>query len=348
MIPLTRWPAAVLSVCFVLLLTTEHLEAAGALGGRRPLVLTLNDEWIGNGVAFSPYRDGQTPDGPELPSPAQILADLRLTLRYWKFIRMYDCRPVAEETLRLIRAERLPMRMMLGVWILPENSPEAKARNRAEIKKAIQLARAFPEEVLAVSVGNESCVDWSDHRITPAELIGHIREVRAAVDQPVTTDDDHNFWNKEESRAVAAEVDFIALHAHPLWLSQQADGAVDWLARTYDKAVSFHTGIPVIIGETGWATRHDPSRLGPGDEGTLMKGDASEAGQLIYLRHHYQWVRERRVPTILFEAFDENWKGGGERTPAEVAEKHWGVFTTARRPKSSFKAIIREFYPAGK
>jgi hypothetical protein len=55
-------------------------------------------------------------------------------------------------------------------------------------------------------------------------------------------------------------------------------------------------------------------------------------------------VREHRVPTFLFEAFDENWKGGGLKVSPAAAEKHWGVFDAARRPKSSFAAIIREFY----
>ena len=47
---------------------------------------------------------------------------------------------------------------------------------------------------------------------------------------------------------------------------------------------------------------------------------------------------------ILFEAFDENWKGGGETTSPLASEKHWGVFTADRKPKASFEAIIQEFY----
>jgi hypothetical protein len=46
------------------------------------------------------------------------------------------------------------------------------------------------------------------------------------------------------------------------------------------------------------------------------------------------------VPAILFEAFDEGWKGGVAATPAEVAEKHWGVFDSQRRPKPSFPAVL--------
>ena len=78
-----------------------------------------------------------------------------------------------------------------------------------------------------------------------------------------------------------------------------------------------------------------------------MKAETSVGAQEEYLRQHYAWVRKHRVPTLLFEAFDEAWKGGGAATSPDVAEKHWGVFDEQRRPKASFRAIIREFYPTG-
>jgi exo-beta-1,3-glucanase (GH17 family) len=38
------------------------------------------------------------------------------------------------------------------------------------------------------------------------------------------------------------------------------------------------------------------------------------------------------VTTFVFEAFDENWKGGAD--PADV-EKHWGLFHADRTPKAA-------------
>jgi exo-beta-1,3-glucanase (GH17 family) len=324
---------------------TVPLNAADLAGGRRPLPLTLEGRWIGNGVAFSPYRDGQHPDG-RLPSDAEILSDLRLVSRYWNLIRMYDASPVAESTIRLIARERLPIRVMLGAWLVGEATPSAKERNRREIATAIRLANEVPNVVLAVSAGNEAGVEWSDHRASADMIAGWVREIRDAIKQPVTCADDYNFWNQEESRKVAAAVDFITLHAYALWNGQPLKGAIAWTSTKYDECVRFHAGIPVIIGETGWATSHDASRTGPGGEGTLMKAEVSVAAQQDYLRQHYRWIADRKVPTFLFEAFDEAWKGGGAATPPQVVEKHWGVFDTARHPKPSFTAIIREFYPA--
>jgi exo-beta-1,3-glucanase (GH17 family) len=315
-------------------------------GGRRALDLELNGAWIGNGVSFSPYRDGQSQAGPVFPSEEQIAEDLHLIMPYWKLIRMYESKTVTERTLRIMAREKLPMRLILGIWINPAKTAETRATNAREIANGIRLANTFPHQVAAVLVGNENCVDWSDHRTIPAEMIAHIQEVRAAVRQPVGMADDYNFWNKPESKAVAAVLDYIDLHAYALWNGQPLDQAMEWLAGVYDKAVQFHAGTPVMIGETGWATQNDIHHNGPYEEGTLMKAEVSVAAQEVYLRQHYRWVNENRVPTLLFEAFDENWKGGGDKNSPETAEKHWGVFDSKRRPKASFQAIVREFYPA--
>ncbi len=331
--------ALLLALCAGILPAAETLA-----GGRRAVSFEVNGQWIGEGVSFSPYRDGQGPDGQPLPTRAEIAADLQLVSRYWKLIRMYDSTGVTEETLRIIRDEHLPLKVIVGAWIAGEKKPADPEKNRTEAANAIRLANTYPDQVLAVSVGNEACVWWSDHRADPAVVIRHIRAVRAAIRQPVAIADDYDFWEKPESRSIAAEVDFIILHAYALWHGRPVDHAVDWLAHIYDQAVQFHAGTPIIIGETGWATQHDATRTQQGQEGDLMKGETSEAAQLDYLRQHYRWVRSRRVPTFLFEAFDENWKGDGAKSSPAAAEKHWGVFDTQRRPKSSFAAIIREFY----
>jgi exo-beta-1,3-glucanase (GH17 family) len=82
----------------------------------------------------------------------------------------------------------------------------------------------------------------------------------------------------------------------------------------------------VVIGETGWATRRNDQ----GDQGKLMKGVLGEAEQARYLVDLEAWVARTGVPTVVFEAFDENWKGGPD--PADV-EKHWGVYRADRTPK---------------
>lgn len=341
MISLKHLKKTVLSLGLLSLALGSALAAGIPDKELRPVSFTHEGRYIGDGVAFSPYHHGQGP-GLAAPSDAEILADLRLVAPHWGLLRTYDSVPMVGRTLALIRKHKLPFRMMLGCWVKPEKSPADKIENEAEMERAIRFAREYPEIVMAVIVGNETQVDWSAYRCSSEHLIQCIRRVRTAIPQPVTTADDYNFWNKDASAAVAAEVDFITLHMYALWNGRQLGEAMAWTGAVYDDIVRRHPKRYVIIGETGWATKNDKTRSGPGDEGTLMKAPATEDAQYEYLKQHYAWTAQRRVPAILFEAFDEEWKGGGESTGPDVAEKHWGVFNVDRSPKSSFARFLKE------
>jgi exo-beta-1,3-glucanase (GH17 family) len=308
----------------------------------RPFRPFLGDRWIGNAIAYGPHRDGQRPGGPT-PTREQLAEDLRLMVRRWNLIRTYGAEGPADSILDVIRRDRLDLRVMLGIWVQAEDRrdsagrvierfPEAVAANRREIEAGVRLATQHPGLVIAVCVGNETQVFWSGNRVPPARLIGTVREVRARVNVPVTVADDFNFWNQPESRAVARELDFIVMHAHPLWNGRQLEEALDWTRATYAEVQAAHPRRLVVIGETGWATR----RTDEGDQGRLMKGALGEAEQAAYYDAVTDWARREQVTTFFFEAFDENWKGGDH--PDEV-EKHWGLFRADRTPK---RAVARE------
>ena len=190
---------------------------------------------------------------------------------------------------------------------------------------------ARANEVIAISVGNETQVYWSDHITKPEVLIRYIREVRNAVSQPVTTADDFNFWNKPESKAVAAEVDLIVLHVHALWAGLLPATAMQWTEEIFDKISADHPDKLIVIGEAGWATQvHDE-----GEQAKLIKGEASEETQRLYYQAFTKWAANEKICTFFFEAFDEPWKGGPH--PNEV-EKHWGLYHVDRTPKAAMKA----------
>jgi exo-beta-1,3-glucanase (GH17 family) len=156
---------------------------------------------------------------------------------------------------------------------------------------------------------------------------------------PVTTGDDFNYWNKARSRGVAAEVDFVLVHLHPLWNGATREGALAWVTANLDSVRARQPDRDVVIGETGWATRRNDA----GDQGRLMKGALGEAEQAAYRREVSAWADSARVPTFFFEAFDENWKGGPD--PADV-EKHWGLFRADRTPKPAALPAPRAGAPA--
>lgn len=304
----------------------------------RPLALGEGRQWIGDAVAYGPHRDGQRPGGPS-PTREQLLEDLRIIAKHWHLVRTYGSVGASESLLAIIREERLPLSLALGVWIAPEEQrdstgkvtsrcDECAASNRREIETGVRLAHEYPDLVKMLVVGNETQVYWSASRVPEARMVEVLREVRSRTAQPVTTSDDYNFWNKPESRTLAHECDFVMVHLHPLWNGALLDDAMAWIRRQYESVRALHPDRAIVIGETGWATRHGQE----GDQGRLMKGAVGEAEQARFLVELRAWIASARVPTFLFEAFDENWKGGTD--PAD-AEKHWGVFHADRTPKAA-------------
>jgi exo-beta-1,3-glucanase (GH17 family) len=321
------------------------------VAARAPTVLRtfsqeLGGRWIGNGIAYGMHRDGQSPTGAQ-PTRAQLTEDLKLLSQRWSFLRMYDASPTAALVLQIIREEKLPLVVMLGCWVAPETTPKGKepgagdphpegvAANRAELERCVQIANAYPELVRGIIVGNETQIDWSDHRCGPEVLIRSLREVRARTQAPVTTADDFGFWITEQSLAVAAEVDFLDVHAYGMWGGQQLEAA---LAFTQEKLAAVqrrHPGRLLVLGEFGWAT----GRSNEGEQAKLIKGKYGEPEQAVFFEQALAWTTREKVVNFWFEAFDETWKGGAH--PDEV-EKHWGLYRADRTPKRALVAPTKQ------
>ena len=279
------------------------------------------------GISYGPYREGQAPGGPN-PTVEQIREDLRILEPHWGMLRFYSSTGPAEDILRVLRDDAIDIDVMMGVWI----SPEDEQANATEVAEAIRLANAYPEQVTAVNIGNETQVDWSAHRSDMDTLIGHIRTVRSAIQQPVTTADDYNFWNKPRSHAVADEVDFLLLHAYAMWNQQTLEDAVSWTDTTVAAIRAEHPDLPIVIGETGWATGLNEE----GSEVQYIKAPAGEEEQRAFYTAFTEWAAGAHVPYFYFEAFDEPWKGSED--PREV-EKHWGLYNVDRTPKAAMMGV---------
>ena len=165
-------------------------------------------------VAYSGFREGQHPDrgdGAVNPSDEEILEDLEiLVANGFKLIRVYDTGENTVSTLRLIREHQLPITVLLGIWLraelsnhegcawLDEPIPDEelaanKVENAAEVQRGIELAQQFDDVVVAVNVGNEALVDWNDHMVPLDQVIAYVRQVRAAIEQPVTVADNYEW-----------------------------------------------------------------------------------------------------------------------------------------------------------
>jgi len=325
----------------------QNLEAGILIERQNPFVKRkfnpyINGDWIGDAISYGCYREGQAP-GINGPSEDQILEDLNIIKNHWNLIRVYGADDDSERILKVIEENNLPIRVMLGIWIENEvKHPERKPENIEQVIQGIKLGNEYSGLIAAINVGNEALVYWSWHRMEQENLIRYVRMVRNNTPVPVTVADDYNFWNKPESKEVADEIDFIVAHIYALWNGKTLDNAITWMDTIYFQEVkAMHPYKEIAIGETGWATNYDPHKLGPGEQGTLIKGTVSVEAQEKYLIQLNNWVNENQIATFLFEAFDEPWKGGGESAGPNEVEKHWGVYYENRTPKESFSNYLK-------
>jgi len=323
----------------------KQLESNQLIARTEPITLRqldfhLNGKWIGNAVSYGCYREGQAPGGTG-PSQTEILEDLNIISEYWNLIRVYNSDDDTERILEVIRENDLPLKLMLGVWLANEtDDPDTKNSNIRNALRCIELTRKYSEIIIAVNVGNETQVFWSWHKMNSADLVRYIRMIRNHTSIPVTTADDYNFWNKSQSKVIADEVDFIVTHIYPLWNGKTLDNAMEWLDKTYREIQQVHPQKQIVLGEIGWATQYNEAKKGPNEQGTLIKGEVSLDAQYKFLIQLDDWITDNGVPTFLFEAFDEPWKGGGEETEPNEIEKNWGVFYADREAKESFQNYL--------
>ncbi len=286
-------------------------------------------KWHCDAVCYSGYRVGQHPDKGVYPTAAQILEDLRILERRWPLIRMYGADVYSERVLEVIRREKIGLKMMLGMWL--SGRPEAAEKNAREIATGIRLANAYPDIVVAVSVGNEALVSWSDHKATEEEMLAWVRQVRAAVKCPITVADDILYWREPSARLVPA-VDFITLHSYPLWGGADIDQGLSGTIGHFTQVRKAHPGKTIVLGELGWASYTVGERHAP------RAGD--EAKQKRYFDEITAWSKANEVTTFFFEAFDEPWKGAG-------TEGHWGLFSVDRKAKLAMRALFPDLLPTG-
>lgn len=301
----------------------------------------------GKAICYSGFRDGQQP-GLVSPTYQQVKEDLLLLQENWKYLRLYDCDQHAETVLEVIRNEKLDFSVMLGAYINAEmnnfNCPwdggvfseselEKNALdNEKKISRLIQLAEQYSQVIFSLSVGNEACVEWTDHYVHENKILDYIIEVKEKAVQPVTYCENYVPWLLKFEK-IAQAVDFISIHSYPVWEYKHIDEGLDYTKQNYYSVVDRFPDKPVVITEAGWATCSNGRGIDP--------EHVNERYQKNYYDELMKWTIEENILTFFFEAFDESWKGSPE--PHEP-EKHWGLFTTDRTPKLAIKSLFYKRY----
>lgn len=291
-------------------------------------------------ICYSGYRDGQNPGEGIYPSAEEVLEDLLILSKDWKYLRLYACDEHSEMVLRLIKTQGLGFKVLLGAYIVAEeNNPNCpwqvhyskkelaknKRENLLKINRLIELANAYPEIIFSLSVGNEATVDWTDHMVSVERVMDFVRLVKLYTHQPLTFCENYFTWLYKLEPLVPL-VDFISIHTYPVWEYKSIDEGLLYTQENYEMVAQKYPDKQVVITEAGWASQSNGRGIDP--------SVANEYNQIRYIEELLSWTNQAKILCFVFEAFDENWKGSAD---ALEPEKHWGLYYADRKPKMLLK-----------
>jgi exo-beta-1,3-glucanase (GH17 family) len=191
----------------------------------------------------------------------------------------------------------------------------------------IGFANQYPDIIFSLSVGNEACVDWTDHLVSVEAVVSYVKYVKTQATQPVTFCENYVPW-LDKLEPLANEVDFISIHTYPVWEHKTIHEGMEFTKQNYDAVAKKYPNKLIVITEAGWATQSN-------GYGIPVENVNNEV-QKIYYKALSHWSKSETILTFVFEAFDEPWKGSSD--PNEP-EKHWGLYTVDRAPKLAMQPI---------
>ncbi|MEZ4911907.1 MAG: glycosyl hydrolase family 17 protein [Saprospiraceae bacterium] len=295
----------------------------------------------GRAICYSGFRGDQRP-GILYPKYEQIKEDLLILSPHWDYIRLYDVDTHADLVLEVIHKEKLPLKVYLGAYIdaemnnfgcpwgghYSEEQLQANMQsNDAKMNKLVTLCNIHTDTIIAASVGNEACVDWTDHYVHHNRVKYFAEFVKHQISQPVSFCENYVPW-LNKLKPLAASLDFISIHTYPVWEYKNIHDALEYTKENYFLVQEAYPDLPVVISEAGWATNSN-------NKGILAE-HVNEENQAIYFQDLMEWTEKEGILTFFFEAFDEPWKGSHD--PLEP-EKHWGIFKENRTPKKIISSL---------
>ncbi len=262
-------------------------------------------------LSYAPFRGAQNPmvEGTRVDA-SQIDEDLALLAKYTNCIRTYSVDDGRDDVLK--SARRYGLKVLHGIWV----SHDAD-KTRQQVQTTIALAKAYPDVIKAIVVGNEVLLRGE---MSAATLAGIIREVKAAVPMPVTYADVWEFWLRYPD--VQNAVDFVTVHILPYWedFPIPASRAAEHVADIRGRVAAAFPGKEIVVGEFGW-----PS------QGRMREGARpSPSNQALALTETLALAAREHFQLNVIEAFDQPWKRALEGTVGG----YWGIIDrTTGAPK---------------
>ncbi len=268
-------------------------------------------------LSYTPFRGEQTPFDPSLIiPPKQIEEDLARLKTETDCVRTYAVNQGLDQVVPI--AEKLGLKVLLGIWI-----GVTAADNEVEITRAVELARAHPQAIKGIIVGNEVLLRKEQ---TAPTLAKYLKRVKEATGLPVTYADVWEFWLRHPE--LADNVDFVTIHILPYWEDDPVaagDGVahIDVILRMVQAEMP---GKTIFVGETGYPSAgKQRERAVPG-----------VVEQAAFIRGFLSYAYDHGLDYNMIEAFDQRWKRALEGTVGG----YWGVFNEDRQPKFPLRGPV--------
>ncbi len=317
----TREPSAIGSAVASFVLTAFVIFGVWWWLGA-PIQIASPTEFVGKPycLSYAPFRDAQNPlvEGTRVEA-AQIEEDLALLSKYTDCIRTYSVDDGRADVLE--SARRHGLKVLHGIWVSSD-----PAKTRRQIETTIALAKAYPDVIAAVVVGNEVLLRGE---MSSTDLIAYIRQVKAQVPMPVTYADVWEFWLRYPD--VQSAVDFVTIHVLPYWedFPIPATRAAAHVAAIRERLAAAFPGKEIVIGEFGWPSAG------------RMREDArpSPSNQARAIIETTALAKRENFRMNVIEAFDQPWK----RALEGAVGGYWGIIDRATgAPKFSFDGTVSD------
>jgi glucan 1,3-beta-glucosidase len=263
-------------------------------------------------LSYAPFRGAQNPlvEGTRVTAE-QIEEDLAGLAKYTGCVRTYSVDDGADYV--LASARRHGLKVMHGVWV--SGDPEKTHR---QVATTVALAKAYPDVIIALVVGNEVLLRGD---LSAPDLAVVIRGIKAQVTMPVTYADVWEFWLRYPD--VQNAVDFVTIHILPYWedFPIPASHAAEHVAAIHAKVAAAIPGKDILIGEFGW-----PSA------GRMREGARPSRSNQARAIIETQALAEREHFRLnVIEAFDQPWK----RALEGAVGGYWGILIVRPSARNS-------------
>lgn len=261
-------------------------------------------------------------------SVARIREDLTILRPDFQGLITYSCADGVDEVPAVANAMGFRA-LILGIW---------DPLSEREFSNAVRLAKAWPELIVGISVGNETLLAqrhaWPVLRAAMDRLRAALPGVAIATSEPF-----YYYLDGDPPDFLAAQ-DFLLPSVHPLfqpWFAQATTTqAVEFVVEVVAR-LSAKTDKPMLIKETG---------LPSGPPGTRFTPEAQAAFWVALFR---QLPRAPGRGVAYFEAFDHDWKeeNAREEFGSHPEEGYWGLYRADGRPKVALTALRRLWRAGG-